>query len=168
MEFSIGLFYLFLLILSIYLPSWAESLSLGGLSLVADSRAYSLAVVCGLIVVASLAVEHRRQNAWQQLYCTGLLALWHVESSQIRDRTHVSCIDRWILYHWATKEAPFLRLLLKLSAVEPNLFFFGEELNLYNFYHLFYTVSDSVLCPAILIHILYLPFCFPWSLMAWN
>ena len=22
-----------------------------------------------------------------------------------RDQTHISCIDRWILYHWATREA---------------------------------------------------------------
>ena len=27
-------------------------------------------------------------------------------SSQPRDQIHVSCIDRWILYHWATREAP--------------------------------------------------------------
>ena len=39
-------------------------------------------------------------------WCTGLVALWHVGSSRIRGRTHVSCIVRWILYHWATKEAP--------------------------------------------------------------
>ena len=26
-------------------------------------------------------------------------------SSQLRDRTHVSCTGRWILYHWATWEA---------------------------------------------------------------
>ena len=29
-------------------------------------------------------------------------------SSQSRDRTCVSCIGRWILYHWATWEAPYL------------------------------------------------------------
>ena len=28
------------------------------------------------------------------------------ESSQPRDQTHVSCIDRQILYPWATREAP--------------------------------------------------------------
>ena len=36
-------------------------------------------------------------------------------SSRIRDWTRVSCIGRWILYHWATREAPawrFLKLLL--------------------------------------------------------
>ena len=30
-----------------------------------------------------------------------------MESSQIRDWTRVSRIGRWVLYHWATKEAPF-------------------------------------------------------------
>ena len=34
----------------------------------------------------------------------GSIALWHVESSQTRDRTHVSCIDRQILHHWSTRE----------------------------------------------------------------
>ena len=32
-------------------------------------------------------------------------------SSLIRDRTHVSCIGRWILYHWATGKAPVLFLI---------------------------------------------------------
>ena len=27
-------------------------------------------------------------------------------SSQTRDQTHISCIGRWDLYHWATREAP--------------------------------------------------------------
>ena len=29
-------------------------------------------------------------------------------SSWPRDRTHISCIGRWILYHWATREIPIL------------------------------------------------------------
>ena len=35
----------------------------------------------------------------------GLAALWHVGFSWMRDCTHVSCTGRWILYHWATREA---------------------------------------------------------------
>ena len=35
----------------------------------------------------------------------GFIALRHVGSSQIRDRTHVSCIGRQIFYSWATREA---------------------------------------------------------------
>ena len=40
----------------------------------------------------------------QQLGCTGLAALQHVESSQTRDRTCVPCTARWILNYWATRE----------------------------------------------------------------
>ena len=50
----------------------------------------------------SWTLQHRLSNWWH----TGLVALWHVGSSQIRDQTHVSCIGRWILYHGATREAP--------------------------------------------------------------
>ena len=32
------------------------------------------------------------------------LTPWHVESSQTRDRTLVSCIGRRLLYQWATRE----------------------------------------------------------------
>ena len=42
----------------------------------------------------------------KNLICTGLVALWHVRSSQIRDQTCVSSIGRQILYHWVTREAP--------------------------------------------------------------
>ena len=36
----------------------------------------------------------------------GLVALRHVESSQTRDWTCVSCIGRWSLYHGTTRDAP--------------------------------------------------------------
>ena len=35
-----------------------------------------------------------------------LVTPWHVGSSWIRDPTCVSSIGRWILYHWAIREAP--------------------------------------------------------------
>ena len=38
----------------------------------------------------------------------GLVAQQNVESSQVRDWIHVSCIDKQILYHWATREDLFL------------------------------------------------------------
>ena len=41
----------------------------------------------------------------QYLWHMGLVAPRHV-GSQIRGRIHVSCIGRWILYHWVTREAP--------------------------------------------------------------
>ena len=42
----------------------------------------------------------------QCLWHVGLAAPWHVGSSQIRDGTHVPCMDRWILIHYATMEVP--------------------------------------------------------------
>ena len=44
----------------------------------------------------------------QQLWRTGLVAPWHVGSSQTRVRTHIPCIGRQILNHCATREAFFL------------------------------------------------------------
>ena len=38
----------------------------------------------------------------------GLVALWHVGSSQIRTQTCVPCIGRRILNHCATREVPKL------------------------------------------------------------
>ena len=40
----------------------------------------------------------------------GSAALWLVESSQTRDRTHVPCIGRWILNHWSTREVPLFAI----------------------------------------------------------
>ena len=79
-----------------------------GFSPVAASRGYSLAVVRGPLIVMASLVEHRLQRTGglqelqfpaskaqaQWLWCTGLVALWHVGSSQIRDRTRVSSIGR--------------------------------------------------------------------------
>ena len=47
----------------------------------------------------------------QQLWLMGLVALWHVGSSQTRARTHVPCIGRQILNHCATREALFTFLI---------------------------------------------------------
>ena len=45
----------------------------------------------------------------------GLVAPWHVGlSSPPRDQGHISCIARWILNHWTTREVPFAHLLIGL------------------------------------------------------
>ena len=71
-------------------PLWCTGFSLRWLLLLwsAGSR------VCGL---SSCGPRARAQV--QQLWCTGLVALRHAGSSRIRDRTRVSSIGRWILYH---------------------------------------------------------------------
>ena len=51
----------------------------------------------------------------------GSAALRHVGSFQIRDRICVSCIGRWILYHWATWEAQLIILdLLRFTDSETQ------------------------------------------------
>ena len=46
-----------------------------------------------------------RVQRLQELWCVGFIALWHLESSQTRDQTHVPCIGWLILNHWATRES---------------------------------------------------------------
>ena len=41
----------------------------------------------------------------QYLRYTGLVVPRHVGSSRIKDQTHVSCIGRHFLHHWASREA---------------------------------------------------------------
>ena len=38
--------------------------------------------------------------------CAGLVVPWHVGSFRTKARSHVPCIGRWILNHWATREVP--------------------------------------------------------------
>ena len=53
----------------------------------------------------------------QQLWLTGLVALWHVGSSQTRARTRVPCIGRQILNHCATREAPILPFIIEQTVL---------------------------------------------------
>ena len=64
----------------------------------------------GFSCCGSQALEHRldRCSSWAQL-------LLLVGSSQIRNQTPVSCIDRRILYQWATGESPNDFLLFLVS-----------------------------------------------------
>ena len=47
----------------------------------------------------------------QWLWCTGLLASWHVGSSRTRARIRVPCIGRRILNHCDTREVPLIHSL---------------------------------------------------------
>ena len=76
------------------------------------SRA-SAVVTCVLSSCKSEALEHR-------LNSRGLVTPRYVGSSWIWDRTHVSRIDRCILYCWATREA-LVNLILWWSGEGPHL-----------------------------------------------
>ena len=61
-----------------------------------------LVVVYGLLTaVSSLVIEHGPWGSRLSSCDMGLVAPWHVESSQTRDRICVPC--RWI-NHWTTRE----------------------------------------------------------------
>ena len=88
-------------------------------SLAAVSGGHSLVALLGLLItVACLVLEPGLRGiraaavAALRLNRCGtwlLVALWHVGSSQTRDRMRVSCTTgRQILYHKATREAPGL------------------------------------------------------------
>ena len=56
---------------------------------------------CGLSCCGAQAPDAQAQQLW----LTGLVAPWHVGSSQTRARTRVPCIGRRTLNHCATREA---------------------------------------------------------------
>ena len=107
------------------LPGLFSSCCDGGCSLVEE---LGLSGMRALVVEAcgfTGCYSQLQRGMAQQFWCTDLVALQHVGSSQIRDQTCVSCNGRWILYHWATREALgllfFLFLLLFLFFLFPRL-----------------------------------------------
>ena len=75
------------------------------LSLVSVSWDHSpVAVHQLLIVVASVVRENGFRSTVSGVVPRDLAALWHVGSSRTRDPTCVSCIGRWILNYWTTRE----------------------------------------------------------------
>ena len=87
----------------------------------------SLIVACGLRSCGSRVLEGRLSSCGarapdaqaQQLWHTGLVAPWHVGSSQTRARTRVPCIGRQILNHCATREVPLI-VILKNIFLTPS------------------------------------------------
>ena len=75
-------------------------------------RVYELQLLQHMVPEVGLLVSRART---QLLRHTGLISLWHVRSSWIRDWICVCCISRQIIYHWTTRKilCPFLIGLLK-------------------------------------------------------
>ena len=99
-----------------------------GSSQVVASWGYSLVAVGGSSSWCLLVVE---QGLWgagsvgaapgsraqaHDLRRIRLVAPQHVGSSQIRDQTRVSCLSKWIVYHWAIREAQWLLFDSRLEA----------------------------------------------------
>ena len=77
-----------------------------GFSLVVLSRGHLslrlwglLAAVTPLVAELRLAGFSNCSTRLHYLWCTGLVAVQHVESSQTRDQTHVPCIRKQIFIH---------------------------------------------------------------------
>ena len=95
----------FLSVLSLHCCTWAfSSFSSWGLFFIAVCRFLIVVASCcraqalgckDFSSCSTWALEHR---------CVGLVALWHVESNQIRDKTHVPYLGRHILHHWIIRE----------------------------------------------------------------
>ena len=75
--------------------------------------------VHGLLTVVASPVVHRPWvHRLQQLWCTGLVALWYVGSSQNGHRTTVPYTGPQIPNQWTTREAP--RRLFPNEQFAPN------------------------------------------------
>ena len=119
--------FLFFLIFLLFLAVLGLRCCARAFSLVAASRGYSLLWCTGfswrwLLLLWSTGSRHAgfsscgtwAQQLWladsraqaQQLWCTGLVAPWHVGSPRTRAQTRVPCIDRRIPNHFATREVP--------------------------------------------------------------
>ena len=107
---------LFNLFLLIYFWLHWIFIALLGLALVVVSRGLSLlwclALLRWLLSLWSMGCRHMGlSSCCTQTPELGLsscssdpVAPWHVESSQTRNRTHVLCIGRQTVIHWATRE----------------------------------------------------------------
>ena len=102
-----NLIYLFLAVLGV--RCWA------GFSLAVATGGSPLVLVHGLLLaVASLVAEHGPEGTGTSvvvapgLWSAGSIVMLHRLSCSAAfgsSQTHVSCFGRWILYHWATREA---------------------------------------------------------------
>ena len=68
-----------------------------------ESWGYSPAAVCELLTAVASPVAALSAQA-QQLWLRGLVAPWHVVSSQTRDQTGVPCSGRQVRNHKTTRE----------------------------------------------------------------
>ena len=93
-----------------------------GFSLVAASGGHSPAELCGFSLGGFCCCREQGYGHRdpQYLWYPGLVAPSYVGSSQTRDRTQVSCIGRWILYHWATREAQKAVLDTEMPGESPR------------------------------------------------
>ena len=90
-------------------------------------------------------------------------------SSQIRDQTHVSCIGRRILYHWATRKAQESHLLNRHNSLQSfgEIFFWfidklKKEINIQNWFKWHWWYSGEYSCLPNMVQMEFVPLnCIP-------
>ena len=106
---------IFKIFFSLFLSVWLLWVFVAacGLSLVVVSRGYSSLWSQAFSVWWLLLLQSTRSRRAGfsscdalALACTSFVSQKHVGSSWTRDRTWVTCIGRWTLHHWATREVP--------------------------------------------------------------
>ena len=122
------------------------------------SSCYVWAYHCGGFSCCGAWVVYRArglQSCGSRLLSTGsivvaqrLVALWHVGSSRIRDRTCVFCIGMWV-HHWTARDVPlgFFMLVSSTDTFHQESFCFDWE------------VSPSCVATGVFA----LTFCFDWE-----
>ena len=88
---------------------------------------YSLVAVCRLLIVVAFSCckAHALEHADSAVVVHELSCPTSCGIFQTRDQTHVSCIGRWILNHWTTREVlhEFFRLLL--NCIIPDIGYYN-------------------------------------------
>ena len=91
-----------------------------------------------IILLQSTGLQFAGSRALvQQLWCMGLIALWHVESSWTRFQTHIPCNGRRILNHWTTRKtllSVFLITTIQWVCLMMNIFFHVHSGLRYSFF----------------------------------
>ena len=93
----------------------------GGRSLVAMYRLLIAEAYCRAWALGQAGFSRCSSPTPEHRWLMGLVALRHVQSSRIRNQTHVSCTGRWILYHWAVRGA--LEILNNFGTGGPSFSF---------------------------------------------
>ena len=99
---NIYLFYFYLF----YFYIWLRQVLVEALGIFHCTAGFSLVVACGFFF--SLVEARGLSSCGMRAYLPR--GMWNL-SSPTRDRTHVPCIGRRILYHWTTRQVPISSFL---------------------------------------------------------
>ena len=104
------------------------------------SGGLSLVVVPRLLLLQSTGSRVQAQHLW----CMGMHALWHVGSSQTRDRTCVPCTERQTLIHYTVRQVERPFYIAHIFNNKDNLYLKKKK----KFYYASLAGKESTTCNA--------------------